>query len=181
MSSTARPDTALLLGLAGFLIVVLAQRMVELVHSARTGRALRARGATEHGAGHFPILVLVHVLFPVSLIAEVVGLGARPGVWWWVWLVLWIGAQALRYWAVRTLGDRWNVRILVLPGVPPVRTGPYAYLAHPNYVAVGVELLAASLLFGAWRTAVGITLLNAFALWIRIGAEARAMREQGPG
>ncbi|HEU4928636.1 MAG TPA: isoprenylcysteine carboxylmethyltransferase family protein [Candidatus Krumholzibacteria bacterium] len=158
-----------------FVAVVAAQRIGELVLSARNARRVRARGAREFGTGHFPFLVFVHVAFLVCLAAEVLFLGARPSHWWPLWLALWMGAQALRYSAIRALGDRWNVRILVVPGEPPVRTGPYRFIRHPNYVAVAVELLAASMMFGAWRTALVISLLDAVALWVRVRAENAAL------
>jgi methyltransferase len=162
--------------LALFLAVLAAQRAGELVHSARNTRRLVARGAREHGAGHFPLIVLVHVLFPLCLVAEVLILGARPGPLWALWLGLWIAAQVLRYAAVRALGERWSVRILALPGEPLVRRGPYRYLRHPNYLAVVVELLAAPLMFGAWRTAIAIGALDLVAIGIRIRAEDAALR-----
>lgn len=159
------------LAFSAFLAVAVAQRIGELLLSRRNAQRVRARGAREYGAGHFPFIVAVHVLFFACLAAEVVFLGARPGALWPLWLTLWVAAQALRYAAIHALGDRWNVRILVVPNEPPVRSGPYKFLRHPNYVAVVVELIAASLLFGAWRTAIAITLLNAIALRIRIRAE----------
>ncbi len=165
--------------LATFLGMIAAQRIGELLLSRRNARRVRAIGAREVGAGHFPLLVAVHVLFLVSLAAEVAYLGARPGRAWPLWLALWIGAQALRYSAIRALGDRWNVRILVVPGSPRVRSGPYRFLRHPNYVAVAIELIAASLVFGAWRTAIGASLLNAIALRVRIRAEDAALEKSG--
>jgi methyltransferase len=164
-------STALVL----FLVVLAVQRLAELLWSARNERRLAARGGREQGAGHFPLLVLVHVLFPVLLVAEVLSLGARPGPLWPLWLALWLVAQALRYAAVRALGERWTVRVWVLPGAPLVRSGPYRFLRHPNYVAVVLELLAAPLMFGAWRTALVISALNALALATRIRAEERAL------
>ena len=174
MSRDGFPGDATAWALALFLAVVIAQRVAELALSARNARLLLARGAREHAAGHYPLLVIVHVLFPIALVLEVWCLGARPGPLWPMWLALWIGAQALRYSAVRALGDRWSTRILVLPG-PLVRRGPYRLLRHPNYVAVVTELAAAPLVFGAWRTAVIISALNAIALFIRIRAEETAL------
>ena len=161
--------------LAVFLTVILSQRMAELAHSARNTRALRQIGAVEHGAGHYPLLVFVHVLFPVAMVFEVLRLGTHPGPLWPLWLALWVAAQLLRYAAVRTLGPRWSTRILVLPGAPLVRRGPYRLLRHPNYVAVVVELIAAPLVFGAWRTALVVSVVNAIALAIRIRTEQRAL------
>ncbi len=158
-----------------FVGVVAVQRIGELVLSSRNARRVRARGAREYGAGHFPYIVFVHVAFLVCLTAEVLLLDARPPRTWPLWLALWLGAQALRYAAIRALGDRWNVRIFVVPGEPPVQRGPYRFLRHPNYVAVAVELLAASMMFGAWRTAIAISVLDAIALWVRVRAENAAL------
>ena len=163
-------------GLVVYLIVLALQRSGELVLSARHVRRLRARGAREHGAAHFPWIVGVHVLFPLLLGLEVGVLGARPGPGWPLWLMLWLAAQALRYAAVRALGERWTVHIWVLPGEPLVQRGPYRWLRHPNYVAVGLELIAAPLIFGAWRTAIVISLLDLIVLRMRIRAEEAALR-----
>lgn len=162
--------------LAIFVAVIAAQRVGELVLSARNARRVRARGAREFGAAHFPLLVVVHVLFLTGLVCEVWFWGARPGGAWPLWLALWLGAQALRYTAIRALGERWNVRILVIPGAPLVQGGPYRFVRHPNYVAIAIELVAAPMVFGAWRTAIAISALNAVALFIRIRAEDQALR-----
>jgi methyltransferase len=162
--------------LALFLGMVAIQRLSELVVSTRNARLTLARGGREYGGGHFPWLVCVHVLFIAGIAAEVWFLGARPGALWPLWLVVWMAAQALRYAAMHALGERWNVRIIVLPDEPLVRSGPYRWLRHPNYVAVVVELIAAPLIFGAWRTAVVVSLLNAIALRTRIRVENDALR-----
>ena len=161
--------------LAMFLAVLAAQRIGELVLSARNERILAARGAREHAAGHFPLLVFVHLLLPALLVVEVLVLGARPGALWPLWLAGWLAAQALRYSAVRALGERWTVRIWVLPGAPLVTRGPYRFVRHPNYIAVVLELLAAPLMFGAWRTALVVSAVNALALAVRIRAEEKAL------
>lgn len=161
--------------LVAFLVLLATQRVAELVLSAGHSKRLAARGALQYGARHFPLLVFLHVLFPIALVAEVLVLDVRPGGLWPGWLVLWIAAQLLRYAAVRTLGERWTVGIWVLPAAPLVKRGPYRFLRHPNYVAVAIELLAAPMMFGAWRTAILVSALNLFALSIRIRAEERAL------
>jgi methyltransferase len=87
--------------------------------------------------------------------------------------------MALRYWAIATLGPRWNTRVLVVPGMPAVTSGPYRYLKHPNYLAVIVEILALPLVHGAWITALVASALNAVLLGIRIPCEEGALREHG--
>ena len=181
MSGGPPTGSASVWALAAFLAVLAAQRVSELRLSAANTKRLVERGAREYGSRHFPLIVLVHVLFPLCLVVEVVALGARPGRLWALWLGLWLAAQALRYAAIRSLGERWCVRILVLPGEPLVRRGPYRFTRHPNYLAVIVELLAAPLMFGAWRTTVAISLLDLVALGIRIRAEEAALRYRMDG
>ena len=168
------PPTALLLGV--YLIVLAIQRIAELAISKRHARALAARGAQEFGRRHFAMFVALHALYPLLLVTEVAVFGARPPAAWPAWLVLWLGAQALRVWAIASLGTFWNVRVWVLPGAAPVARGAYRFLRHPNYVAVVLEFIAAPMMFGAWRTALVCSALNAVALLIRIPIEERALR-----
>jgi methyltransferase len=172
-----------LAALGAFLAALIVQRVLELARSARHERALRARGAREWGAGHFPLFVALHALFPAALAAEVLWGGARPGALWPMWLGLVLAAQGLRVAVQHALGERWTVRVLVVPGLPLVTRGPYRFLRHPNYLAASIELLAGAALFGAWRTAIAATALNAVALAIRIPVEERAIesaRAAGP-
>jgi methyltransferase len=57
-----------------------------------------------------------------------------------------------------------------------VRSGPYRWLRHPNYVAIVMEFIAAPMMFGAWRTAILISVLNALALTVRIRCENDALQ-----
>jgi methyltransferase len=170
------PEQVPVAGLAAFLGWLVLQRSSELYRSRRNARAVRKLGGVERSGGHFPLLVLLHTLFPIALVLEVVLLGARPGPAWPAWVALLLAAQLLREASIRALGPRWNVRIWVVPGSSPIRRGPYRWLKHPNYLAVALELFAAPMMFGAWRTALAFSALNALALAIRIPAEERALR-----
>lgn len=156
--------------------MLIVQRAHELRLSARNTAHLRALGAREQGGRHFPLLVLVHVLMPAGILWEVLRLSTRPGPLWPLWLVFLVAAEALRLWSMRALGPYWTARIWVVPGMTVVRDGPYRFLRHPSYLAAAVELAAAPLLFGAWRTAIAASMLNAAALIVRIRAEERALR-----
>ena len=161
--------------LAALLGYIAAQRAAELAISARHTRRLLAAGAVEHGRSHFPLLVLLHTLWPLALVAEVLGGHARPGPAWPIWIALFAAAQALRYAAMAALGRRWTVGVLAAPGAPLVRRGPYRWLRHPNYLAVIVELAAAPMIFGAWRTALAASAVNLVALAVRVRVEERAL------
>jgi methyltransferase len=66
--------------------------------------------------------------------------------------------------------------VVVVPGLAPVRTGPYRWFSHPNYVAVVLEGIALPGILGAWWTAAAFTVLNAGLLLVRIRTENTALR-----
>ncbi len=153
------------------------QRLVELVLARRNERRARARGAVERGRGHYLLIVALHSLWLLATLIEGLLRGPELPALWPVPLALFLLVQPLRYWALVSLGERWNTKILVVPGAKPIRRGPYKYLRHPNYVVVVVEILTFPLIFGAWVTALVCTVLNAAVLWVRIREENRALTE----
>ena len=158
---------------AGVGLVAL-QRLLELRLSRRHERLLRARGAVERGREHYPLMVALHILWLLSTLIEGV---LRGPVLWPVPLILFLLVQPLRYWAIFSLGENWNTRILVVPGAELATRGPYRHLKHPNYVVVAVEIATFPLIFGAWITALVFSVLNAALLSIRIREENRALAE----
>jgi methyltransferase len=163
-----------------FIVLVAAvalERVAELVVARRNERWSRDRGAIETGAGHYPVMVVLHTGLLVGAVLEA-GLGDRPFIpaLGWPMVVLVVAAQALRWWCITTLGNQWNTRILVVPGLPRITGGPYRVLPHPNYVAVVVEGAALPLVHTAWITAVAFTVLNAVLLRVRIAAEDAALQ-----
>lgn len=156
----------------GIVLLVVAQRLVELRLSRRHERALRRQGAVEAGAAHYPWMVALHTAFLVGAPLEV-WLLERPFLPWLatVTAILLAAATALRYWTIRTLGERWTTRVICLPGGAIETGGPYRYLRHPNYAAVMAETLALPLLHSAWITALVFGVLNAILLGVRIRVE----------
>ena len=156
--------------------LVALERLAELVVSQRNTAWSLARGGREHGAGHYPFMVVLHTGLLAGALVEVL-LADRPyvPVLAWTMLTLVVLAQALRWWCITTLGKRWSTRVVVVPGLPLVTGGPYRWLRHPNYVAVVVEGFALPLVHSAWLTAVVFTLANAALLRVRIGVEDAAL------
>jgi methyltransferase len=106
--------------------------------------------------------------------------GPQLGTLWPLWLGIFLLAQGGRYWAISSLGGYWNTRILILPGGRRVRSGPYKYFKHPNYMIVTLELLSGPLIFGATGTTVIASIINAaLLLGVRIPAEERALEHYG--
>nr|WP_218566738.1 isoprenylcysteine carboxylmethyltransferase family protein [Vallicoccus soli] len=159
------------------------ERLAELVLSARNIRWSLARGGVETGFGHYPSMVVLHTGLLVGCLVEVLVLD-RPFLAWlgWPMLALALLAQGLRWWSIRTLGHRWNTRVVVVPGMPLVTGGPYRLVNHPNYVAVVVEGVALPLVHTAWVTALVFTVLNVPLLAVRLRAEEAALgRGRGRG
>jgi methyltransferase len=151
--------------------LVAAERAAELILAARNTRALLARGGVEVGAGHYPLLVLLHGAWLATLLF-LEPADAPPA---WGWLGAFAVLQALRLWIIHSLGPFWTTRVITLPGAPLVRRGPYRFLRHPNYVVVVAEIAVLPLVFGAWRIAAVFSVLNLALLAWRIRIEQRAL------
>jgi methyltransferase len=161
---------------SGLVLMVALQRLAELRLSRRHEAYLERLGATEHAPAQMRIMQLLHGSWLISILLEL-AIWQPPLRPWLVVLagLAFAGGQTLRISAMRELGARWTVRIYTLAGVPPVTTGIYRYLRHPNYLGVALEIAALPLLHSAWRTAVVYSLANAALLAARIQAEERAL------
>lgn len=164
-----------LIGLTGL------ERLVEVAVSLRNAAWSMAQGGVEHGRGHYPFMVVLHTGFLAACVAEV-WLLDRPFLPWLgvPMLVLALFCQGLRWWCITSLGRRWNTRVIIVPGLPPVTGGPYRWIRHPNYVAVVLEGLALPLIHSAWITALAFTILNAALLIVRIRCENTALASLPP-
>lgn len=150
--------------------LVTLQRLAELAIASSNTRHLRAIGAVEFGGGHYPAMVALHASWLAVLWFTVGERAVNLPL-----LGLFVLLQALRIWVLATLGRRWTTRIIVLPGATLVTSGPFRFLRHPNYCVVVGEIAILPLTFGLIWIAAVFTLLNAAMLWVRIGAETRAI------
>lgn len=154
--------------------------------SVRNERALRARGAIEpRGDAYLAMLILYPLAFALMGVEGIsksntpaVVAGPSPPAWWLAGILLMVASKGLKYWAIASLGERWTFRVLVLPGVPLVRQGPYQYVNHPNYIAVVGELVGMALMMSAWITGPVMTLLFGIALFVRLKVETGALRDE---
>jgi len=152
------------------LAAVTAQRAGELVLSHYNTRRLMARGAIEAAPRHYPLMVVVHAAWLISL--WVFGHDRPINI---LALIVYLALQGLRLWVMRTLGPRWTTRIIVLPGERLVSAGPYRFLPHPNYAVVAGEIAVLPFALDLPLVAVIFSILNSAVLAIRIRAENRAL------
>ena len=151
--------------------LVVLQRLAELALAARNTNRLRAAGAFELDARGYPAFVLLHGGWLVSL-ALLVPATAPPS---WPLLAVYAVLQLGRVWILASLGRRWTTRIIVLPGAPLVRRGPYRFVRHPNYLIVAAEIVVLPLAFGAVAIAIVFSLANLALVARRIAIEERAL------
>ncbi|MGH9678559.1 MAG: isoprenylcysteine carboxyl methyltransferase family protein [Candidatus Acidiferrales bacterium] len=156
----------------GLLALVAAGRLVELRISRRNQRALAAQGVPKIHEPHFRWMVLVHAGILGGAALEVILL-RRPLV---PVLAISMGvvfllANFLRWWVMRSLAGYWNVEVMASPRVGVVTSGPYRWIRHPNYVAVVAELFSLPMIHTAWITALAGTAANLEILRRRLQVE----------
>ena len=155
---------------------VIIQRFVELVIAKRNEKSMLAKGAYEVGASHYKFMILLHASFFICFLVEVVYFKFifTPNYWL---LAVFLLLQLFRVWCLASLGMFWNTRIIILPGANVVVKGPYAYIRHPNYLVVCLEIAILPLMFQAYITAIAFTILNIIMLSVRIPIEEKALKE----
>ena len=151
--------------------LVALQRLGELAVAARNTRHLRAAGAIELDAGGYPLFVLLHAAWLLSL-ALLVPASAAPS---WPLLAVFAALQLGRLWVIASLGRYWTTRLIVLPDRPLVSRGPYRFINHPNYLIVIAEIAVLPLAFGAAMIAAVFSAANLVVLARRVMIEERAL------
>ncbi|ATL32284.1 hypothetical protein KY5_7266c [Streptomyces formicae] len=156
-------------------------RLVEVTTARRNARWAIDRGGVEYGQSHYPVMITLHVCLLVGTVVEV-ALTGRAFVPWigWPALAVLLLVQAGRAWCMRALGPRWNTRVIVVPGLPLITTGPYRWMRHPNYLIVLFEGIALPLVHTAWMTGVLFTIANTPWLVVRVRTENAALWPCGP-
>lgn len=156
-------------------LVVFGPMLIEAAIAARHDRALRAQGAVEPPGD---VIGAMQFAYPAAFLVMIVEGSLRqvqPDSLVAGGAVVFLLAKGLKYWAIATLGTRWTFRVLVPPGSSRIRRGPYRWVAHPNYLAVGLELIGTLLALHAFVTgpvaATGFFLL----MWRRVTIEEKAL------
>jgi methyltransferase len=146
------------------------QRLIELWWAKQNEARLLAAGGVEHGRSHFWLMIAVHAAWLAGLWLLAYDRPVEP-----FFLALFIVLQLARFWVLLTLGRRWTIRIVTMPGEHLVARGPYRLLRHPNYAVVVGEIAVVPLALGLPIYAVVFTILNLAVLAIRIPVENAAL------
>jgi methyltransferase len=159
-------------------ILLLAQRGLEELYSARNTQALLAQGAHEAGAEYYPVVAATHLAW----IASLAFLIPPDAPILWPLIAYYLALQVVRYWVIASLGRFWTHRVITLEGAPAVVRGPYRIVRHPNYAVTIVETFVLPLAFGALALAAIFTALwwTVLATKMRIEDEALRRRRTEP-
>jgi methyltransferase len=160
----------------GLLLAVALLRLLELRISKRHQKEMAARGAAKVDEPKFRWMVLVHTAVLLGAALEVV-LMRRPFIPWLAgpMFVVFLAANAVRWWVIRSLGEHWNVQVVDSTRLGVVTSGPFRYVRHPNYAAVFAELMALPLIHTAWITAAAGTIAHIAVLAQRLSTEERVL------
>src|SRR3954454_12390882 len=124
-----------------FFLMLVLQRLGELMMAKRNEQWMKGRGAIEFGQAHYRLIVTIHTMFFVVYFLEVTAWQTKLSALWPMLLSLFIVTQVVRIWALASLGRYWNTKIIVLPQANIVKKGPYRFLKHPNYLVVSLEFI----------------------------------------
>jgi methyltransferase len=158
------------------LLVVGLFRILELRISRRHQREMIDRGAAKVDEPRFRWMVLLHTCVLLGAALEVVFL-KRPflTILATTMFVIFLAANVVRWWVIRTLGNHWNVQVMDSTSLGVVASGPFRYVRHPNYAAVFCEMASLPLIHTAWITALIGSVAHLVVLSQRLSTEERVL------
>lgn len=157
-----------------FISFIILLRIGELILSKRNEKWLLQNGAIEYGQKHYPLMVVLHGFFIISLMIEY---SIKPTASYSLLLLfMYFLTLALKAWIISSLGKFWNTKIYRIPGFPLIEKGPYRHFLHPNYIIVIIEIAIIPLIFHLYYTAIIFTILNAIMLMVRIKEENKVLK-----
>jgi methyltransferase len=164
------------IGFLALLVAVAALRIVELQISRRHQASMIARGASRVPEQRFGWMVALHTAVLIGAAVEVVFLH-RPffPLLAGVMFAIFLAANAVRWWVIRTLGEHWNVQVVDSTKLGVIVSGPFRFVRHPNYAAVFTEMLALPLIHTAWITALAGSVAHIAVLMQRLATEERVL------
>ena len=156
-------------------LAVFGAMLVEARRAARNEAVQRRRGGVEPPDDVYRSMRIMYPAAFLVMFAEGFWRGAPPPAMWIAGVTIFAAAKFLKWWAIVSLGSSWTFRVIVVPGLPLVLSGPYRFLRHPNYVAVVGELVGVAIADGARLAAPLALVVFGWLLWRRVAVENRAL------
>jgi methyltransferase len=162
-------------------LVIFGTMLVEARRAAVNERAQLRCGGIEPPDDVYKMMRVAYPACFLAMLAEGAWRGLPPLSIVIAGATVFVLAKVLKWWAILTLGRFWTFRVIVVPGVALVATGPYRWLRHPNYVGVVGELAGAALMTGALVTGPIAAAGFLFLLSKRIAVESRMLQNATRG
>ena len=96
-------------------------------------------------------LILTAILIPLFVAALILYIFAPPWMVWaklpippilqWLGVAIALGSNALFIWVHRTLDRQWSLSLRIKTEHQLITSGPYQYVRHPMYTALGIYTL----------------------------------------
>jgi methyltransferase len=158
-------------------VIVLAFLLAEAWRAARNERAQRAQGGQEPAGDVYALMSVAYPAAFTAMFVEGFTRGAPSTRVFAAGALLFTASKALKWWAILSLGSAWTFRVIVVPGMRLVSSGPYRLMRHPNYAAVVGELVAVALMTGARLSGPLVTSFFMALIIRRLSVERRALAE----
>jgi protein-S-isoprenylcysteine O-methyltransferase Ste14 len=142
----------------------------------------RPTGQTQQlsGRGTGP-LILVTILGALIAASALASKNVGPQILAQSWLLFGLGVAvaligiAVRVWAVVTLGQFFQLFVVVQEGHRVVRNGPYRVIRHPSYLGALMTIVGIGIALDNWLSLVVCVVVPLAGLLPRIFAEERAL------
>ena len=113
-------------------VAVVVPMLVEARRARLNERIQRGRGGVEPDGDVYRLMLAAYPGCFLAILIEGAWRGAPAFGVQLAGAVVFAAAKVLKWWAIRVLGPAWTFRVIVVPGLPLVASGPYRYLRHPN-------------------------------------------------
>ncbi len=154
------------------------QRVAELFISKKNEKFILSKGGMIIKEGNYIFMVLLHTFWLLTLAysALYLDLNFSP-YFFWTSLIVFIVGQILRITAIKTLGNRWSTRVVILPEAPAINSGIFKWFRHPNYLGVILELVSLPMMASLFNLSIIFSLLNFIILFFRIRLEEENLKK----
>lgn len=123
-------------------------------------------------------MIILHASWFLACLLEYLAWGGvADAKLFFVGILLLSLCQLVRHQSMAALGDSWIHLPVAYHGQKIVRSGLYAWVKHPNYLVVAVEIAVVPILGRAYITAIVFSLLNVVFLARRIRMEESQMKQ----
>jgi len=147
----------------------------------RRARKAATSGSAPDDRGSLRAIMLTQSLgfFAVFFLAwRPYGRFADPRAAFWIGMLIYLAAAALRRWCFRALGQFFTGEVRVRPEQLVITTGPYRYVRHPSYTAGMMLVVGVAVALGTWLGTLIALALAAIGYGYRVRVEERALSEK---